>query len=60
MAESFLQLDVGFDLVERDVPRTFDHDLDAGIPGALGQFAEQNQLVDLGPIGCIGQTSQCS
>ena len=57
MAEAFLQLDVGLDLVEGDMARPFDHDLDAGVPGALGEFAEDDQFVDLGAVGGVSQTT---
>ncbi len=57
MAEAFLQLDVGRDLVQRHVPRAFDHHLDAGVPGALGQLAQEDQFVDLGAVGGVGQAA---
>ena len=55
MAEPLLQLDVGLDLVQRHVAGALDHHLYAGVPGALGQLSEHDQLVDLRPVGGVGQ-----
>ena len=57
MAEALLQLDVGLDLIERYVAWPFDHHRDAGVPGALGQFTEYDQLMDLGAVGGVDDTA---
>jgi len=58
VAEPLLEEDVGFDLVEGDVARPLDHHLDAGRLGPLGQLAQDDKLVDLGPVGGVGQASR--
>jgi GAF domain-containing protein len=57
VAEPALQLHVVLDLVERHVPRAFDHDLHAVAPGALGQLAERLELGELRVVGRVGQTA---
>ena len=32
---------------------TLDYDLDTGVPGTLGQFPEDHQLLDLGRVGDV-------
>ena len=57
MAEPLLELDVGLDLIQRHMARSLDHDLYTGIPGPLSQFPQNDQLLDLGPVGGIGQAT---
>jgi hypothetical protein len=53
-----LKLHVHLDLIEGDVARSFDHDLDPGVPGPLDELAEGQQLFDLGPVGGVGDGSR--
>ena len=53
VADPLLEPHVHLDLVERDMARAFDHDLDPGLPGALDQLAEGQELLDLGPVGGV-------
>lgn len=57
VAEPFLQLHVGGNLIVRNVPRTFYHDLDAFFPGTIRQLPKGDEFCDLGPIRCIGKTA---
>ena len=57
VAELAFELHVVFDLIERDVPRPFDHHLHALPPGAFGQFAQRVQLGQLGAVGGVGQSA---
>jgi hypothetical protein len=41
VAETFLEFNVGFDLIERYMARTFDHHLNSLIPGPLSEFSEE-------------------
>ena len=52
-----LQLHVVFDLIEGHVAGTFDHDLDALGPGALGQLAERLELGELRAVGRVGEAA---
>ena len=45
MTEPSLEFHVEFDLIERNVSGTFDHDLDATTPGTLGELAQCGELV---------------
>lgn len=53
MAQALLHLHVGGNLVERHVPRPLDHHLHAGIPRALRELADFDELGDLGGVACI-------
>ena len=57
MADPFLELHVGGNLVVGDVARSFHHDLYALGPGPLGQFAQVQQFLDLGPVGGVRQAT---
>ena len=57
MAELLLELDVGLDLIKRYMPRTFNHNLNPGIPCTLSEFPQNDQLLDLSPVGCVGKTA---
>ena len=58
MAEPLLQLDVGLDLVEGYVARSFNHYLNTGLPGALCQLPEQDQFMYLGAVCSVSQTTR--
>lgn len=58
MAEALLELHIRFDLVERHVARPFAHDLDAAGPGALGQFPESEEFLDLGAVRRVSQAAR--
>ena len=47
-------VDLLLDLVERDVARAFDHDLDVALPGFGGELAEGLQLGELGLVRRVG------
>ncbi len=57
VAHLFFFFDLQSDLIERDVSRTFDHDLHIVLPGFFGQFAERFELGELRGIAGIGQTA---
>ena len=44
---------VGCDLVERDVARTFNNDLQTLFVGFIGQFGVDDEFLDLGTVSCI-------
>ena len=56
-ADALLHFHVGGDLIQRHVPRAFDHDLNVLVPGAAGQFAEADELLDLTDVGGVGETA---
>ena len=39
------------------MPRTFHHDLDAGLPGALHELAQRQKFLYLAPVRGIGQAA---
>src|SRR5450759_1445146 len=45
--------DCGYDLVERDVARTFNKDLQTLFVGFIGQFSVDDEFLDLGTVSCI-------
>jgi len=45
-------------LVYRDVPRAFDHDLDAALPCPAGKLAEQDELLELAAVRGVGQAAR--
>jgi hypothetical protein len=57
LTELLLKKNIGLDLIKRDMPRPFDHDLNPGFKGLLPQFPQQDQLLNLGPVGGIGQAT---
>ena len=58
MAQCFLDLHIGGDLVQRHMARSFDHYLNIFRPGALRQFAKSDQFLDLRGIGSVRQTAR--
>ena len=57
MADPFLELHVGGDLVVGNMSRAFHHHLYPFGPGTLGQFAQVQQFLDLGPVGGVCQAA---
>ena len=57
MAQALFKLHVGRDLVHGHVPRAFHHDLHARVPGARGELADLDELVDLAGVGGIGDAA---
>ena len=53
VAQALLQAHVRLDLVERHMAGTLHHDLHAGVPGALGELADLDELGDLPGVGCV-------
>ena len=60
VADFDLLLDVHVDLVHRDVARTFDHDLRAVLPAALGELAQDVELGELGLVAGVGDASRAA
>ena len=56
-ADALLDFHVGGDLIQRHMAGAFDHDLHVVGPGALGQLAQTDQLLDLADVGGIGQAA---
>ena len=57
MADPFLELHVGGNLVVGNMSRAFHHHLYPFGPGTLGQFAQVQQFLDLGPVGGVCQAA---
>ena len=58
VAELDLLLHVHLDLIERDVARPFDHDLDVLLPRALGELAEGRELRELGLVARVREAAR--
>ena len=57
VADLSLQLHVVFDLVEGDMARPLDHDLNAVAPSPFGEFTERGKLAQLRIIGGIRESA---
>ena len=57
VTESPLQLHVELDLIERDVARSFDHDLHALTPSSLSQFAQRDEFAQLRFVRRVGEAT---
>src|SRR5699024_1043448 len=57
LADRLLHLHTGGDLVAGDMAGAFHQDLHVLFPGAAGQFAQPDQLVDLADVGGVGQAA---
>ena len=55
LADGLLHLHIGGDLVHGDMAGAFHQDLHVLFPGAAGQLAQPDQLVDLAHVGGVGQ-----
>ena len=53
VAQALLQAHVRRDLIEGHMTRTLHHDLHAGVPSALGELADLDELGDLASVGCV-------
>ena len=58
VAQLAFLLDVHLDQMHRDVARSLDHHLDAGLPGLECQLAERFQFGELGRVVGIGQAAR--
>ena len=58
LTDGLLDFHVGCDLVQRHMARTLNHNLYVFLPGTFCQLAQSNQLLNLGDIGGILQTSR--
>ena len=56
VAETFLESDVGLDLVDGNVAGAFDYHLDVPVPGAEGELPEGDEFLDLSKVRCVRYT----
>ena len=47
MTKSFLQLNIVCNILNRNMSRSFHHDLHTEFPGTLNKFSKGNQFLDL-------------